>query len=658
MSITTFISAMEKTSNFAVRYQLRANQLFQPKSHLRLFRKISILFIVLTISGFVFSADKVPMKYGKIDKEDLSMTVYQPDTSASAVVLCDYGYYNSTQHQFVHQIRIKILKEEGKSNGNFYVPAAEKTNVKGQTVNVENGVPVVTKLGKEGIFIEKVTRHVYRARVAMPNVKVGSVIDVEFYFNGIPRQWNFQSSIPIRWSELVLEDSPYVSFKKNFVGFVPFAESDGNRWVIKNVPAFVPESYVNSIDNYITKVDFELESIHIPGYVYENFATSWETVVSKLNSDNDFGLRMEGLNLFLNGMEKKVKSLATTPYDRMCRAFELMKSFKWNENKSIWISEDGLETVFSKHYGNVSDINLSLVILLRKLGVTANPIVLSSRDNGTLPRFGVSMSKLNYVVVQAVIDDKTYFLDATEEYLPVDMLPDRALNERGLMLLKSNFLWVDLIPQKKDKEVSVYNVALLNDGSLIGDCSLTKYDYAALDYRKRFKSFNSKDEFLKSLEDETSGLSVEEYNVQNFDSLNSPVSEILKLNIKNYANKVNNQLYVSPIVFGKFSENPFKSETRLYPVDFAKPIDKKSVFMLEIPEGYAVEQLPKSIKMSLPDNSASFQMQASQMGNKVQVLFKYNINKPIYYQPEYNDLRTFFDQLVKKQSEMLVLKKI
>ena len=114
------------------------------------------------------------MKYGKVDQADLDMKVYPADSSASAVVLCNYGYFNSREFQFVHQKRIKILKEEGKSQGDFFVPATEKAVVKGQIVNMENGIPVITKLGKESIFIEKVSKNQYRARVACPNVKVGS----------------------------------------------------------------------------------------------------------------------------------------------------------------------------------------------------------------------------------------------------------------------------------------------------------------------------------------------------------------------------------------------------------------------------------------------------------------------------------------------------
>src|ERR1035437_1787077 len=118
-------------------------------------KKIFSIIIFLFISLNAIWAQKAPMKYGKVDKADLEMKIYPADSTASAVLLCNYGYFDSNKMQFVHQMRIKILKEEGKDQGNFTVPASETTTVKGQTVNLENGVPVITKLNKEGIFIDR-----------------------------------------------------------------------------------------------------------------------------------------------------------------------------------------------------------------------------------------------------------------------------------------------------------------------------------------------------------------------------------------------------------------------------------------------------------------------------------------------------------------------
>jgi hypothetical protein len=525
--------------------------------------------LVLGLSMLMCSvySQKAPMKYGKVDKEDLEMKVYPKDSSASAVILCNYGYFDSNDMQFVHQIRIKILKEEGKGQGNFSVPASEKATVKGQTINLENGVPVITKLSKEGIFIERITKDVYRARVAMPNVKVGSVLDVEFYYPWLPSYWSFQAEIPIRWSELILEESTYFSFRKNFTGYFPLSEGTNERWVAKDVPAFKSEPYINNYENYLTRFYIEISSIHIPGTYYKDYATTWEAVADVLRRDDDFGGQLSSFTFFLNSTEKEIKASATTPEECLEKAYEAIKKIKWNKKESIWASKYGLSNAFSKKTGNVADINLNLVILLRKLGIEADPMVLSTRDNGLLPQYSVSLDRLNYVVAHVVIGDKTYLLDATEDNLPLGLLPKRTINGRGLVVKKESMEWVDLTPQKKNKSVSMFNLKLSPDGTIKGEWEKSYSDYGALAQRNHYKTFNSQDEYLKSIESKNIGLSIDNYKISNLDSLEKTLTENFTISLKNRVTKANNQLFINPVLFDKNTENPLKAEQRVYPVD-------------------------------------------------------------------------------------------
>ncbi len=101
------------------------------------------------------------------------------------------------------------------------------------TVNLENGKAVKEKLRNESIFVNRVTEGIYETRIAMPDVKVGSVIDLEFRFQGIPAEWRFQEEIPVRYSELVFENSPYVKFTSNFFGL--------NHWHLPHQPVGLPK---------------------------------------------------------------------------------------------------------------------------------------------------------------------------------------------------------------------------------------------------------------------------------------------------------------------------------------------------------------------------------------------------------------------------------
>jgi hypothetical protein len=620
-----------------------------------MYQKTLLLSISLFCSIIAIS-QKAPMTFGKVDKADLEMKFYPADSSAIAVVLCNYGYYDFIEFKFVHQMRIKILKEEGKVRGDFFVPAAEKTVVRGQTVNIENGVPVITKLKKESIFIERIIKDVYRARVAMPNVKVGSVLDVEFFYEGFPNIWTFEETIPVRWSEY-RETNSYLRFKRNFVGYTPLAIATATRWVAKDVPAFKTEPYVNNLNNFLSHFDINLLSIDLTGFI-GRASISWDEIATNLRTAKDFGMQFRDFNFFLNSTVKEIKGVAKTPEDKLIFAFEAVKKIKWNQVETFWASDTGLDQAFSKKIGSAADINMILIILLRKLDIDANPVIMSTRNNGFIPTYSASLNKVNYLIAHVLLNDKTYLLDATEEYLQAGILPERALNGRGFLIKDNSHEWIELTPQKKEKNVQLLDLKLNTDGVMKGSWTKTSYDYAALNQRINYKSFNNQDDYLKSIESKNIGLSIENYTFTNFDSLQQPIKEEFSIELKNRALKTNNQMFVSPVIFEKFLENPFKAEQRLYPIDFLTPKENMQMLRLELPIGYQVEQLPKNIKMTMPENVANFQMQSSVNGNIVQILFKLNINKPIFYQPEYLDLKSFFDELVKKQSEMLVIKKI
>ena len=81
-------------------------------------KKTFLLACLLGLTWALF-AQKPPMKWGKIPSEHLEMQVYEADSSATAVVLCDFGKLKfsapsgTIEYLFEHHKRIKILEKQG-----------------------------------------------------------------------------------------------------------------------------------------------------------------------------------------------------------------------------------------------------------------------------------------------------------------------------------------------------------------------------------------------------------------------------------------------------------------------------------------------------------------------------------------------------------------
>ena len=616
-------------------------------------RFIYAISILCVIQLTVF-AEKAPIKYGKIDKADLEMKAYPADTSAEAAILCDYGYFDAVQRQFVRILRIKIFKKEGTTWGNQVFPVNSNAIIHGITYNLENGEIVESKLKKESIFDERITTDFFRTRVAMPNVKEGSIIDIEFSYNGLPHEWRFQQEIPVRWSELTIEPMVNFTFRKNFYGFERLSENTDMRSVAKEMPAFKKEPYMNSSTNYITK--FEIEYLRIN---FIEFSTTWDAVTTRLKQSREFGEAMQGCP-FLNSIAKDIEAKTTVPFERLMAAQEaIKKAVKWNEKESVFSSSENLSNAFNKKIGNSADINLMLIQLLKKMDFEVYPVVMSTRDNGFLSPASPSLFKLNYVLAYVMLGDKKYFIDATEEFLPVGLLPERCINLQGRRLFNSidnKSEWVSLMTDKKDRKVIQFDMKLEANNVLSGVITKTNYDYAALDFRKRYEKFNSKEEYIKDFESNNKGLSVISCNIARLDSIYLPLTESYEVKIKNNVTSAGNMVYINPLIFEQITSNPFKTEDRKYPVDFIYPSEKTYVFKLNLPEGAEVTELPKPITLRLEDGSASIQYQITSINNMLQLTYKFVINKAIYSEVEYSDLRALFSEIVKKHAEQIAIK--
>ncbi|MCK5171308.1 MAG: hypothetical protein KAQ75_15630 [Bacteroidales bacterium] len=618
------------------------------------------ILILFLISCFrIGSAQKAPIKFGKIDIEDLKMSHYEHDTSAIAVVLCDYGVFNPNEFEFTRTCRIKILKKNGVNAANVYVRSRGNIYVKGRTYNLVNGEIEVTKMKNESIFDERVENLKVATRFSLPNVQEGSIIEYSYRLQGVPYEWKFQREIPVKWSELRMPQSPYVTVQKNFFGFELLSIIEDSRWVAKNMPAFRKEPYMNSITNYLSKFEFDIEQVNIPGRLYEEFTTSWEEVSETLLDDDNFGVKLRG-DLFLNNEAKMIKSMNLSDLEKAKFVYELVKKeITWNEIKQLYAYSQLNFVYNNKKVGGCAEINLILVALLNKIGLKAYPVVLSTRGNGMLSPITPSLNKLNYVIALLEIekDRETYLLDATDRLAPFGILPKRCINGEGRLVNKNISKFVNLESKVKSKEVVFSNLILSSLGELNGSIAYKYIDYAAYDMRKEMEKYTSEDDYIKNIESNHVGMNIEEYEFKNMDSIYKPISVKYIVNFHSDVDVISNNIYVNPLLTEKIDNNPFKINEREYPVDFIHPIEKTYILNLTIPQDYSVSYLPKPVKIALPNKKGSFSCSITSAGKKIQYIYNFAINEPIILPTEYKFIKEFFELIVTKNAETIILKR-
>lgn len=659
-------------------------------------------FIFLQISFLpVFSQERSTVKFGKISAEDFKTNVYSIDSNAAAVVIADIGssdiLTNGNWFQVVYKRlrRVHILKKSGYDAATFAFPVFVSNsgdegldNLKAVTYNYENGQVMESKLDlKNAVYTDKLTKKIHLKKFTLPNVKEGSIIEIEFKTtsNSVSNMpsWEFQGEYPVLWSEytVAIPEFFYYLFlpheslnyyikekKETSRGYVldltavyltptkaSFSASvNEHHWVVKNAPGLKLEPYTASLNNHISKIDFVLSAFRYP-LRDKNLLLEWKEVMSTLLKDEYFGLQYTKDNSWLNDEVNSLTKGSTGDVNKAKAIFNYLRdNFKCVNYNQIFPASTLKEIVKNKR-GGVASINLLLVAMLRKIGINADPLMLSTRSNGYPPVLYPDVSKFNYLICLATIDGKKYYLDASHSQLGFGWLESECYNGYA-KIIDEAATGIELLPDSL-LERKIISVNLSNDelGNLTGYVQQSPGYYESYKIRKMIGE-KGKEEFFKELQNEAgSGISISNPVVDSLTLYDEPVYLNFDIKLENEKAEI---LYINPMFGEGHKDNPFKSATRLYPVEMPYAVDEAYILKMQVPKGYLLEELPKPVKMNYDDDGKSFfEYIISENNGVIMLRSRLKIAKTFFTPDEYEVLRDFFAQIVNKHNEQIVFKK-
>lgn len=272
-----------------------------------------------------------------------------------------------------------------------------------------------------------------------------------------------------------------------------------------------------------------------------------------------------------------------------------------------------------------------------------------TRGHGIVHPTYPNYSDFNYVVAAVVLNDLIYFCDVSAG-LPFGRLPTRCLNGNGWMVSEDGGGWVNL---KSNAELTTsveINMNIEND-KLISKVQETSHNYAAYNEYTSYKKLGHEDyqdNLAKSFGDwSVDGMEFESTGLQDTVTLDFVIT-------KDFEEE--DIIYLQPIFYGAFTENPFVREERMAPVDFPYKFKKVVFSKIQVPEGYIAE-IPQPGLIKLPDGNGTFTFSASQFEDEITILSSLNLQKQDFGTDSYPFLRQFFQLMTEKNNEMVVLKK-
>lgn len=659
------------------------------------------------MTSFVFTAvlqaqDKVNVKFGNVSPKDFDTKVYSIDSNAHAVIIADVGTSyiegnNKNWFSLVYKFyrRVHILNKSAYDLADVSIRLyaqgdreEELERVKAVTYNLENGKVVESKLDtKQNIFKEKQSKNWTNHKFTLPNVKEGSIIEVEytiqsdFLFNLQP--WAFQGEYPRLWSEYNLSIPEFLGYVFLTQGYKKYdiytnkdrmesfrvsdirnvgssdqfqfqANVNDYRWVIKNVPALKEEAFTSTINNHISKIEFQLSEYRRP-LEYTRVMGTWEKLAGDLLRDEEFGQQVTRDNGWLKDIINPLKSGGESKVELARKIYYYVRdNFTITGNNGIY-TRQSLRNVVKTKSGTLSEVNLLLTAMLQHENINADPVILSTRSHGISYSLYPVLSQYNYVVSRAVIDEKAYFMDASEPRLGFGYLPLRCYNGHARVINKT----ADAIELSADglAEIKSTTVFIINDekGNMVGSIQQAPGYYESFRMRNDIKEKGVESIQKDIKKDFGSDIVISNFVIDSLKRQEEPVYVKFDFDIKSEKEDV---LYINPMFSEAIKENPFKSAQRAYPVEMNYMMDITYNLQLEIPSGYVVDELPESLIVKLNEaGEGMFEYRISKSSSGISFRSRIQIARAYFLPEEYEMLREFFNLIVKKHAEQIVFKK-
>lgn len=342
--------------------------------------------------------------------------------------------------------------------------------------------------------------------------------------------------------------------------------------------------------------------------VVRSYTNSKGAVVKVLSSTDDL---YTWYKTFIKGLDNKedesVKAIvATLVKGAKSEEEKVRRIFYWVQENIKYIAfEDGMRGliphsgayVCEKRFGDCKDMASILVNMMQHAGIKGYFTWIGTRDipydYSELPSPLVD----NHMIATYISGGKTYFLDATAQYSPFEMPSSMIQGKQALIALNDQeykIVRVPEVPREKNLEADT-SYYRLEKGLIKGKGHLSMSGYAKVfnAYRLNRNSEQDVKDYLTSLLGRGSNkFYLNQYTVENQHDLDKPVRIGYEFSVADYYREVGNELYLNMNLDKSFHKD-FIDKDRKLAIENDYKYTKKSVSVLDVPEGYMLQHLPE-----------------------------------------------------------------
>jgi hypothetical protein len=314
--------------------------------------------------------------------------------------------------------------------------------------------------------------------------------------------------------------------------------------------------------------------------------------------------------------------------------------------------------VLHNGYGDCKDLSTLLIVMLGTVGIKAYPVLLETRDKGTVLADFPS-SQFNHVICCVPLERDTFWLDGTCSYCSFGELPVWDEGCQALVVMGDTAAIVET-PTSLAEENSINRILqakLESDGSLDVTGIISATGNFETRYRQVLNSLDAKEkkEWLgRVIGRYTPSHTLISYDFESVSNPDIPFSIEFAAKLIQYPTKSGKDLLVNLNLLSRLdAEEIPKEKERKYPVDNQDVYTTEDKVTLEFPEVLTIGTIPEEQNIQSP--YGSFKIRYLVDGNHITYKRIQTVTRRLVEPKEFEEFKEFLGRIYKIDHTFVVL---
>ena len=595
-------------------------------------------------------------------------------------------------------VRLKILSEAGLKYADVEAPFDARTYsmgaVQGRTIHRDGTVVPFTGKPLQKEIAKAHGEQAVATVFTMPDVQVGSIIEYRYFlrYNSstvVPPQWLIQQELFVRSAHYYFRPTKdyVITSHDNQESGVAYTASlppgvavkysyseDAYELNIKNVAPLPDEEWMPPVGSLAHRVLFYYTGAHTPGDYWNLEGHYWVKEVDGLAAagkmkdavgqivspgDTDKQKAQKIYDAVMLLQNTSFTAGAPGDHDERSGAAVDQREYSPNGKMGPGSGSKTAEDTWRDKRGSADDIAMLFIGLARAAGLNAYAMAVTNRSRAHFNPNYLTMDQLDDEIAIVEIDGKEQFFDPGSRYCAFGLLNWTHTSAGGLREYGGGVA-VSRTPGFGYEDAETIRSAQLDlddRGSVQGVIRVKLSGAPALYWRQL--ALRTDEAEVKRQFERTLGASLPagvQVRTNHFVGLADWKEDLLVLlDVSGTMGTVTAKRVILPAGFFEASDKPlFVNDTRDVGIDLHYPSLVQDTVVLNLPKDFAVESVPKDMRMPLPKNALYVVKYTSKPGSYGEVR-QLIVANPFYEAKDYPDLKDFYQKVNVQDGQQMIL---